>query len=190
MEVPFSSKTVARLVRISYRQLDLWVRTGLVEPQVPASGSGSRRQWSFVDTLGMRIIKELLDSGVTLQRVRRILEVRVAEIRRFDGALAPALEELLDLLTRGRLLGALDRGDALDDVVDVGTRIGAVLAVASAQIGRDGDVLAHAHRLGRAGQRAGDAPVASSRVDFDSVFARRHSTVSAPGCEGPAGVAR
>ena len=79
MEVPFNSKTVARLVGISYRQLDLWVRTGLVEPQVPASGSGSRRPWSFVDTLGMRIIKELLDSGVTLQRGRRILP-RLREI--------------------------------------------------------------------------------------------------------------
>jgi DNA-binding transcriptional MerR regulator len=56
---------------ISYRQLDYWARTGLVEPSIrPASGSGSQRLYSFRDILILRIVKRLIDTGVSLPNIR------------------------------------------------------------------------------------------------------------------------
>lgn len=56
---------------ITYRQLDYWARTGLVEPSVrPAAGSGSQRLYGFRDILLLRIIKRLIDTGVSLANIR------------------------------------------------------------------------------------------------------------------------
>ena len=56
---------------ITYRQLDYWARTGLVEPTVrSATGSGSQRLYSFRDVLVLKIVKRLLDTGVSLQQIR------------------------------------------------------------------------------------------------------------------------
>ena len=56
---------------ISYRQLDYWARTGLVEPTVrTAGGSGTQRLYSFRDILLLKVIKRLLDAGVSLQQIR------------------------------------------------------------------------------------------------------------------------
>ena len=56
---------------ITYRQLDYWARTGLVEPSIrPASGSGTQRLYSFRDVLVLKIVKRLLDTGVSLQQIR------------------------------------------------------------------------------------------------------------------------
>ena len=58
-------------VGISYRQLDYWARTTLVVPSVrDASGSGTQRLYSFKDILLLKIIKRLLDAGVSLQQIR------------------------------------------------------------------------------------------------------------------------
>lgn len=67
----YRSPQVCAVVGITYRQLDYWARTDLVVPSIrPASGSGSARLYSFRDILLMRIIKRLLDTGVSLQNVR------------------------------------------------------------------------------------------------------------------------
>ncbi|MBA3266577.1 MAG: MerR family transcriptional regulator [Nocardioidaceae bacterium] len=56
---------------ITYRQLDYWARTGLVEPTVRmAGGSGTQRLYSFRDVLLLKVIKRLLDAGVSLQQIR------------------------------------------------------------------------------------------------------------------------
>src|SRR5699024_3892199 len=56
---------------ITYRQLDYWARTGLVEPSIRnASGSGSQRLYSFRDILVLKVVKRLLDTGVSLQQIR------------------------------------------------------------------------------------------------------------------------
>jgi DNA-binding transcriptional MerR regulator len=56
---------------ISYRQLDYWARTGLVEPTVrTAGGSGTQRLYSFRDILLLKVIRRLLDAGVSLQQIR------------------------------------------------------------------------------------------------------------------------
>ncbi|CAB4871154.1 unannotated protein [freshwater metagenome] len=60
---------------ITYRQLDYWARTGLVEPTVRgASGSGSHRLYGFRDILILRIVKRLIDTGVSLPNIRAAVE--------------------------------------------------------------------------------------------------------------------
>jgi DNA-binding transcriptional MerR regulator len=56
---------------ITYRQLDYWARTGLVAPTIrSATGSGSQRLYSFKDILVLKVVKRLLDAGVSLQNIR------------------------------------------------------------------------------------------------------------------------
>ncbi|MBV9094141.1 MAG: MerR family transcriptional regulator [Streptosporangiaceae bacterium] len=60
---------------ISYRQLDYWARTGLVEPSVRAAhGSGSQRLYSFRDILVLKVVKRLLDTGISLQQIRAAVQ--------------------------------------------------------------------------------------------------------------------
>lgn len=67
----FSGKKTAEIVGISYRQLDYWARTDLIRPSVAtASGSGSRRLYSYQDLLELKVVKSLLDAGLKLEAVR------------------------------------------------------------------------------------------------------------------------
>lgn len=67
----YRGPVAARAAGITYRQLDYWARTGLVEPAVRgASGSGSHRLYGFRDILVLKIVKRLLDTGVSLQQIR------------------------------------------------------------------------------------------------------------------------
>ncbi|MEO6822082.1 MAG: MerR family transcriptional regulator [Candidatus Nanopelagicales bacterium] len=60
-----------RAAGITYRQLDYWARTGLVEPTVrSAHGSGTQRLYGFRDILVLKVVKRLLDTGVSLQNIR------------------------------------------------------------------------------------------------------------------------
>ena len=71
----FSGPTVCRLTGVTYRQLDYWARTELVTPSItPASGSGSKRTYSYGDVLEVKVIKWLLNAGVSLSRARQAVE--------------------------------------------------------------------------------------------------------------------
>jgi DNA-binding transcriptional MerR regulator len=74
-EQGFRAPEAQRISGITYRQLDYWARTGLVMPSVRgAHGSGSQRLYSFQDLMTLRIVKSLLDAGMTLQKVRTAVE--------------------------------------------------------------------------------------------------------------------
>lgn len=71
----FRGPTACSAAGITYRQLDYWARTGLVEPTVrSATGSGTARLYSFRDILLLKIIKRLLDAGVSLQQIRTAVD--------------------------------------------------------------------------------------------------------------------
>ena len=71
----YSGPQVCRLVGITYRQLDYWARTGLLTPTLAsAKGSGSKRRYDYTDVLELKVIKSLLDAGVSLQRARRTVD--------------------------------------------------------------------------------------------------------------------
>jgi DNA-binding transcriptional MerR regulator len=70
-DVGYRGPTACAAAGITYRQLDYWARTGLVEPSIrAASGSGSQRLYGFRDILVLRVVKRLLDTGISLQQIR------------------------------------------------------------------------------------------------------------------------
>ncbi|HSU70177.1 MAG TPA: MerR family transcriptional regulator [Micrococcaceae bacterium] len=71
----YRGPTACKAAGITYRQLDYWARTGLVEPAVRgAAGSGSQRLYGFRDILVLKVVKRLLDTGVSLQQIRTAVE--------------------------------------------------------------------------------------------------------------------
>src|SRR5579863_8008037 len=71
----FRGPQVCKLIGITYRQLDYWARTGLLRPSLAdAKGSGSKRLYSYRDLLELKVIKQLLDAGVSLQSARRAVD--------------------------------------------------------------------------------------------------------------------
>jgi DNA-binding transcriptional MerR regulator len=75
----YSGPQVTKIVGITYRQLDYWARTDLVRPSITdASGSGSRRRYSFGDLIILRLVKKILDAGNSLQAARRAIETILA----------------------------------------------------------------------------------------------------------------
>jgi DNA-binding transcriptional MerR regulator len=74
-DVGYRGPVACAAAGITYRQLDYWARTGLVEPTVRgATGSGSQRLYSFRDILILKVIKRLLDAGISLQQIRTAVQ--------------------------------------------------------------------------------------------------------------------
>jgi len=118
----------ARAAGITYRQLDYWARTGLVEPTVRgAAGSGSQRLYGFRDILVLKLVKRLLDTGISLQQIRvAIDQLREAGIEDLaqttlmsDGAsvyLCTSDDEVIDLVSRGQGVFGIAVGKVLREV--------------------------------------------------------------------------
>jgi DNA-binding transcriptional MerR regulator len=112
--VGYRGPTACSAAGISYRQLDYWARTGLVEPSVrPAHGSGTQRLYSFRDILMLKVVKRLLDTGVSLQNIRtavnHLRERGVADLTEItlmsDGTTVYACtspDEVIDLVQGGQ----------------------------------------------------------------------------------------
>jgi DNA-binding transcriptional MerR regulator len=74
-EIGYRGPIACRAAGITYRQLDYWARTGLVEPGIrPATGSGTQRLYGFRDILVLKVVKRLLDTGVSLQQIRTAVQ--------------------------------------------------------------------------------------------------------------------
>jgi len=113
-DVGFRGPTACQAAGVTYRQLDYWARTGLVEPSVrSATGSGTQRLYSFRDILLLKIIKRLLDAGVSLQQIRtavqHLRERGTDDLTRVtlmsDGASVyecRSADEVIDLLQAGQ----------------------------------------------------------------------------------------
>ncbi|MCU1471077.1 MAG: MerR family transcriptional regulator [Glaciihabitans sp.] len=118
----------ARAAGISYRQLDYWARTELVEPTVRgAAGSGSQRLYGFRDILVLKLVKRLLDTGISLQQIRtavnQLREAGVNDLAQTtlmsDGAsvyLCTTNDEVIDLVNRGQGVFGIAVGKVLREV--------------------------------------------------------------------------
>lgn len=113
-EIGYRGATACSAAGITYRQLDYWARTGLVEPSIRnAMGSGSARLYGFRDILVLKVVKRLLDAGVSLQNIRiavtHLRDRGVVELERMtlmsDGASiyeCSSPDEIIDLLAGGQ----------------------------------------------------------------------------------------
>jgi len=105
---------VCEIVGITYRQLDYWARTGLLQPSITvAKGSGTQRRYSYRDVVELKVIKQLLDAGLSLPSARKAVECLRAELGAdvasaslvINGAgsvLAKSGEEVIDVLKGGQ----------------------------------------------------------------------------------------
>ena len=124
----YRGPTACSAAGITYRQLDYWARTGLVEPSVrEASGSGTQRLYSFRDILVLKIVKKLLDAGVSLQNIRTAIgtlrDHGVEELAGItlmsDGTTVyecTSTDEVVDLLQGGQAVFAIAVGRQVRDV--------------------------------------------------------------------------
>ncbi len=127
-ESGFKGAVAAGAAGITYRQLDYWARTGLVEPTVQsASGSGSQRLYGFRDILVLKLVKRLLDTGISLQQIRTaVAQLHEAGVRDLaqttlmsDGAsvyLCTSNDEVIDLVSRGQGVFGIAVGTVLQEV--------------------------------------------------------------------------
>jgi DNA-binding transcriptional MerR regulator len=145
-----SGTRAAQIVGITYRQLDYWARTDLVRPSIAdASGSGSRRRYSYQDLLELKMIKNLLDAGIRLETVRDVF----ANVRAYVGKDIVAAnlvisgstvvlcdgEELVDVVRRGQgvlnvlpLANVKNEIDEAMGVTDLSPRRSSAVAATSA----------------------------------------------------------
>ncbi|WP_115684655.1 MerR family transcriptional regulator [Corynebacterium senegalense] len=113
-EVGYRVPIACQVAGITYRQLDYWARTNLVRPSIRgARGSGSQRLYSFKDILVLKIVKGLLDTGISLQNIRlavdKLRDRGVSDIAEItlvsDGTTVyecRSNEEIIDLLGGGQ----------------------------------------------------------------------------------------
>lgn len=113
---------VCKLVGINYRQLDYWARTGLIRPSVQtAQGSGTQRLYGFSDIVQLKVVKRLLDAGMSLNKIRSAMDI-LREQLQSDRPL-----EDVTLLSDGTTIYA---AHSPDEVVDVFRRGQGVFGIA------------------------------------------------------------
>lgn len=151
--VGYRGPTACTAAGITYRQLDYWARTGLVSPTVRgAQGSGSQRLYSFTDILVLKVVKRLLDTGVSLHNIRVAIEhLRSRGVEDLAGVTlfsdgtsvyeCTSPEEIVDLLQGGQGVFGIAVGGAMKEVTGTlaefpGERAenGAVIAAASDEL--------------------------------------------------------
>ena len=113
-EQGFRGPQVCKIVGITYRQLDYWARTDLLRPSLAeAKGSGTQRRYSYRDLLELKVIKRMLDAGLSLPSVRTAVgylrenlgeDVAAANLvlNGSESVLASTGEEIVDLLRGGQ----------------------------------------------------------------------------------------
>lgn len=159
-DVGYRGPTACAAAGITYRQLDYWARTGLVEPTVrPASGSGSQRLYSFRDILVLKIVKRLLDTGVSLQQIRQAVQyLRERGVEDLAG---------ITLMSDGASVYECTSADEVVDLVQGGQ---GVFGIAVGRVWRE----VEATLIEMPGERPGEEP---TEHPGDELAARRRSRV-------------
>jgi DNA-binding transcriptional MerR regulator len=168
--VGYRGVTACHAVGISYRQLDYWARTALVVPSIrDASGSGTQRLYSFRDLVVLKVVKRLLDAGVSLQNIRRAIDT--LRSRGVDDLAGITLisdgttvyecrspEEVVDLLQGGQGVFGIAIGGAFKEIQGSLTNLPGEPATQPRPVGTDlpaepatGDELAARRAKRRAG---------------------------------------
>jgi DNA-binding transcriptional MerR regulator len=128
LETGYRGPTACKAAGITYRQLDYWARTGLVTPSVQdAGGSGTQRLYGFSDIVRLKLIKKLLDAGISLNKIRKALDFISNDLRRgvtdvtlvSDGKTIYACTsptEIIDLLAGGQGVFAIAVGKVYEEL--------------------------------------------------------------------------
>ncbi len=128
-DVGYSGPVVCSVVGISYRQLDYWARTDLLRPSLAdAAGSGTQRRYSYRDLVALKVIKSLLDGGVSLQTARKAIDYLRDHLGEELGSASLVIEggstvlartgdDIIDLVRRGQgVLNIVPLGGLVDSL--------------------------------------------------------------------------
>jgi DNA-binding transcriptional MerR regulator len=116
----FRGPQVCKIVGITYRQLDYWARTNLLRPSLAdAKGSGSQRKYSYQDLVELKVIKQLLDAGISLKAARTAVEYLRVHLGEDIGSSRLVLSGENPILVRndGQLIDLLRHGQGVLNVV-------------------------------------------------------------------------
>jgi DNA-binding transcriptional MerR regulator len=168
-DLGYRGPTACSAAGITYRQLDYWARTGLVEPSVRAAhGSGSQRLYSFRDILVLKVVKRLLDTGISLQQIRAAVQhlrdrgtEDLAQVTLMSDGVSvyecTSADEVVDLLQGGQGVFGIALGRVWREVEGD-------LAVLPAVRAEDGFVAVDPHGSYAAGSSAGQDDLAKRRL--------------------------
>lgn len=118
----YSGTQAAKVVGITYRQLDYFARTELIRPSIADdAGSGSRRRYSYTDLLELKAITKLLDAGIKLDQVRKVFAY-IRENVTTDITAAHVVIDggSVDLYDDGQLIDVLQNGQGVLNVLSFG----------------------------------------------------------------------
>ena len=152
----FRAPQVCKIVGITYRQLDYWARTDLIVPSLQtAQGSGSQRRYSFKDIVQLRVVKRLLDAGMSLKKIRSAMDL----LREQLNSESPLTD--VTLLSDGITIYAAHSADELVDVFRGGQGVFGI-AVGPVQAELEGEI----HRLfPDEGENAGVIQLSPARME-------------------------
>ncbi len=119
----FRGPQVCKIVGITYRQLDYWARTDLIRPSIAdARGSGTQRRYSYRDLVELKVIKGLLDAGVSLQSARKAIEYLRDHLGEDIATASLVIKGAGSVLVRtdGELVDLVRRGQGVLSIVALG----------------------------------------------------------------------
>jgi tetratricopeptide (TPR) repeat protein len=80
----FSPADVQRILGLTSKQLDSWDRIGLVSPK----GNQASPYYDFRDLIGLRTVKQLLESGVSANRLQKALSALNEKLSKVEAPLS------------------------------------------------------------------------------------------------------
>jgi DNA-binding transcriptional MerR regulator len=122
-EEGFRGPQVCKLVGITYRQLDYWARTDLIRPSLAdAKGSGTQRRYAYTDLVELKVIKSLLDAGVSLRSARTAIEYLRTNLGEDIAAASLVLNGSGSVLARtdGEIVDLVRKGQGVLNIVPLG----------------------------------------------------------------------
>jgi len=126
----FNTKAISKIVGLSQRQIDYWDKTHFIKPSVKeAAGHGSARLFSFEDLVRMKVAKTLMDSGISLQKIRKAVSYLKKHMPNVENPLSDLKfltdgetvfvltknsREIIDTLKNGQLVISVSLGSIID----------------------------------------------------------------------------
>jgi len=124
MQQGYTGPEVCNITGISYRQLDHWTTTSLVDASIwNIKGSGYHRIYSFQDIIKRKLVNKLREAGVSLQKIRLALKnvkqilgknINISDVSIFsDGKSIYVItnnNEMLDLIKQGQAVFGISLG--------------------------------------------------------------------------------
>lgn len=124
MQQGYTGPEVCKITGISYRQLDHWTTSNLIQASIRnLKGSGFHRIYSFQDIIQIKLVNKLREAGVSLQKIRIALKnidsilgdnINISDVSVFsDGKSIYVIsdnDQMIDLLKKGQAVFGISLG--------------------------------------------------------------------------------